>query len=95
MAIAVVIDFEGGNAEGYDAVVQEMGLTGQPASAVAGLIFHAAGPMPTGWRVIDVWESEADLKRFQQERLLPAAAKVGGMPRPPRMQVTPVHVMQR
>jgi hypothetical protein len=94
MAIAVVLDFEGGSAETYDAVVGEMGLTGQPASAVAGLIFHAAGPTATGWRVIDAWESEADLERFRQDRLMPAAEKVGGVPRP-QVQVTPIHAMQR
>lgn len=94
MAIAVIIDFAGGTAATYDAVVQEMGLTGQPAAAVAGLIVHMAGPTATGWRVIDAWESQADLERFQQERLFPAAAKVGGMPQP-QVQVMPIHAMQR
>lgn len=39
---------------------------------VAGLIAHVSGPSPTGWRIIDVWESEEDCKRFQVERLNPA-----------------------
>jgi hypothetical protein len=39
---------------------------------VAGLIAHVAGPTEIGWRIIDVWESEADYKRFQVERLNPA-----------------------
>jgi hypothetical protein len=94
MAIAVVIDFEGGSAERYDAVVDEMGLRDQPASAVAGPVLHAAGPTPTGWRVVDIWESEADLERFRRERLMPATEKVGGVPRP-QVQVTPIHNMQR
>jgi hypothetical protein len=25
---------------------------------------HVAGPTPNGWRVVDVWESEADLMKF-------------------------------
>ena len=94
MAIAVVIDFAGGTAEKHDALVAEMGLTGETASTVQGLIFHAAGPTEGGWRVIDVWESEDDLNRFRNERLMPAAAKVGGIPRP-QVQVMPVHSMQR
>jgi hypothetical protein len=93
MAIAVVMDFHG-TAEQYDAVVAEMGLTGQPASAVAGLIFHMAGPTEDGWRVIDAWESEAALTTFQRDRLFPAAAKVGGLPQP-QVQVMPIHAMQR
>lgn len=94
MAIAAIIDFEGGSAEQYDAVVQEMGLGGQPASAVPGLIVHGAGPTETGWRVIDFWESEEDLNRFRQDRLMPATQKVGGVLRP-QVQITPIHNMQR
>jgi hypothetical protein len=94
MAIAVVIDFEGGTADKYDALVQEMGVAGQPASVIPGLIFHVAGPTASGWRVIDVWESEEDLNRFRQDRLMPAAEKIGGIPRP-QVQVMPIHGMQR
>jgi hypothetical protein len=90
MAIATVIDLPGGTAARHDALVREMGIGGQSASAIPGLIFHVAGPIGGGWRVIDVWESEADLERFQRERLAPAAAKFGGMP-PPQVQVMPVH----
>jgi hypothetical protein len=42
------------------------------AAPVAGLIAHVSGPSPTGWRIIDVWESEEDYQRFQVERLNPA-----------------------
>jgi hypothetical protein len=94
MAIAAVIDTEGGRAEQYDAVVQELGLVGQPASAVRGLILHAAGPTETGWRVVDIWESEEDLNQFVQDRLMPAQQKVGGIPRP-QVQITPLHALQR
>jgi hypothetical protein len=39
---------------------------------VAGLVAHVSGPTATGWRIIDVWESEEDYHRFQTERLNPA-----------------------
>jgi hypothetical protein len=94
MAITAIIDFEGGSAEEYDAVVQELGLVGQPASAVQGLILHAAGPTETGWRVVDIWDSEEDLNRFRQERLMPATQKVGS-DRRPQVQITPLHALQR
>lgn len=94
MAIAVVIDYEGASADQYDALVREMGIVGQPASAIAGLILHAAGPTAGGWRVVDVWESEEELERFRQDRLMPAAEKVPGIPRP-QVQVVPIHRMMR
>jgi len=89
----VAIDLDGMAAEPHDALVAAMGLSGQPAAAVPGPILHASGPTPTGWRVLDVWASAADLERCQRERLRPAA-QVGGLPRP-RVQVTPVHHLQQ
>jgi hypothetical protein len=41
---------------------------------VPGLVAHVSGPTAVGWRIIDVWESEDDYIRFQQERLNPALA---------------------
>jgi hypothetical protein len=49
MAIAVVIDVPDRTADQHDALVDAMGLTDQPASAVPGMIFHAAGPTASGW----------------------------------------------
>jgi len=39
----------------------------------AGLLAHVSGPMDGGWRVINVWSSEDDFRRFQSERLIRAA----------------------
>lgn len=94
MAIAVVIDLAGMTAQQHDALVAAMGLDGEPAAAVPGLLVHVDGPTATGWRVIDVWESEADIARFQRELFAPAAAQLGGLPQP-TMQVMPVHRLQR
>ena len=35
------------------------------AQAPAGLLLRAAGPTDEGFRVIDIWESRADWKRFR------------------------------
>jgi len=35
-----------------------------------------AGPMPGGWRVVDVWQSEATFKRFGKV-LLPILKEAG------------------
>ncbi len=86
MAIAMMVDNPEGSQQGYDAVREKLDLENP-----AGGIFHAAGPSPDGgWRVIEVWESEEDAKRFVNERLLPAFEAVGTPP-PPPPQIWPVH----
>jgi hypothetical protein len=39
----------------------------------AGLIAHVSGPTADGWRVINIWRSEDDFRRFQSERLMRAS----------------------
>jgi hypothetical protein len=54
---------------------------GVGAAPVTGLIAHVSGPYEAGWRIIDVWETEADEDRFHAERLGPAIARVmAGLP---------------
>ncbi len=43
-----------------------------------GLIVHAAGPTGGGFRIVEVWESEASWERFREERLRPAVRAVAG-----------------
>jgi hypothetical protein len=87
MAIAVLVDNPEGSQEIYDKVRAELGLGDAPA----GGIFHAAGPSPNGgWRVIEVWESEEDAKRFYEDRLKPAFDAVG-VPGPPSREFWPLH----
>jgi hypothetical protein len=77
MTIALVVDNPEGSQEVYDKVRGQLGL-----DAPAGGIFHLAGPSPNGgWRVLEVWESEDDARRFREERLLPAF-DAAGVPRP-------------
>jgi hypothetical protein len=77
MTIALIVDNPEGSQEVYDKVRGQLGL-----AAPAGGIFHLAGPSPTGgWRVLEVWESEDDARRFREERLLPAF-DAAGVPRP-------------
>lgn len=51
-------------------------------AAPAGLILHVAGPTDEGFRMIDVWESEAAWREFHAARLAPAIAALGGPARP-------------
>ncbi len=85
MAVAMLVDNPEGSQETYEKVRERLGL-----ERPAGGIFHVAGPSPNGgWRVIEVWESEEDAKRFV-ERLRPAFEAVGA-PAPPPPQLWPVH----
>ncbi|MDQ3662748.1 MAG: hypothetical protein M3454_17180 [Actinomycetota bacterium] len=86
MAVAMMVDNPEGSQEAYDTVREKLGL-----ERPAGGIFHVAGPSPNGgWRVIEVWESEEDAKRFVKERLLPAFEAVSAPP-PPPTEFWPVH----
>jgi hypothetical protein len=86
MAVAMLIDNPNGSKEIYEQLRERIGLV-KPA----GGIFHVAGPSPNGgWRVIEIWESEEDAKRFLAERLGPAAEAVGAQP-PPAPELWPVH----
>jgi hypothetical protein len=86
MAVAMLVDHPEGSQEIYDKVSAQLGL-----ESPAGGIFHVAGPSPNGgWRVIELWESEEDAKRFVQERLRPAFEAVDA-PLPPPPQFWPAH----
>jgi hypothetical protein len=86
MAVAMMVNNPEGSQETYEQVREQLGL-----EKPAGGIFHAAGPSPNGgWRVIEVWESEEDAKRFVKERLLPAFEAAGASP-PPPPQLWPIH----
>jgi len=80
--MAVVLVHEGPDVtqERYEQVVRSM--TGKeratsPADWPAeGLLVHAAGQGPNGFRVVDVWESEEAARRFG-EQLAPHLSEAG------------------
>ena len=86
MAVAMMVDNPEGSQQVYDSVREQLGL-----EKPAGGIVHVAGPSPSGgWRVIEVWESEEDARRFVNERLRPAF-EAAGAPPPPPPELWPVH----
>lgn len=82
MPIVVVFQSPNLTREKYEQAVRQ--LTGGKRSRmearsdwpVPGLLVHAAGPSPAGFRVVDVWESEAAFRRFG-ETLGPILAGLG------------------
>ena len=76
MAVAVVMDFEGGTLDQYDQVVGAMGLEhGGPTPP--GALFHWVTKTDSGVRVTDVWESQDKFEAFAQEQIGPQTAAVG------------------
>lgn len=86
MAIGFLIEVPGGTQAKYDQTMIELNVAQQP---ISGLLFHTAGPIEGGWRVIDIWEDESKFETFLQTRLGPALQKVE-MPEP-RIQRIDVH----
>ena len=60
--------------EQYDAI--DAAIAGAPP----GLILHTGSRVDGGVRIVDIWDSEADYRRFEQEQLLPAMQSLGGPP---------------
>jgi hypothetical protein len=77
MAVAFVQEFDVGDdrtTTNYDAIKQ--GLNPE-VDRPAGLIVHTAGFTEDGvFRIFDVWESEEDWNRFNNERLMPIIERV-------------------
>jgi hypothetical protein len=94
MAVGIMLKFDGGTQQQYDAVHSHLGLDSNPPE---GLILHSAGPIDEGWGVIDFWESAEAFDRYQSERLGPAIAELGdrAFPSRPDRRDFPVHSISR
>jgi len=86
MAVAFLVETPGGTQEQYDKVTEMLQISGK---TFPGQIFHVAGPMEGGWRIVDVWESQEAFDNFLQTKLGPALQEAGGPP--PQTKVWPVH----
>src|SRR5436190_20642305 len=59
--------------------------------APKGAIFHQVAFDEDGMLVIDVWESEADMRPFNDERVVPALKRMGITPMEPK--ILPLHAL--
>jgi hypothetical protein len=66
-------EFEGISREDSEALTNDMGARENPP---AGLIAHVVTETANGIHVVDIWESTADVQRFNQEQLMPSMKKV-------------------
>jgi hypothetical protein len=89
MAIAVIIDFQGGTLDQYDQIAERLGFTTGGAGP-SGLLFHWVTTSDDGTRVVDVWEDRETFERFSEETIGPIAQEVGA-PGPSRVRFCEVH----
>lgn len=84
MAEGFITLFPGGTEEQFRSLIAEMGdgHTHQPDR-----VLFAAGPVPEGWQIVQIWENAEGLDRLAVDHLRPAMAKIGdrGFPSPPTM----------
>ena len=73
MVVLLEGEFEGISREDSEALTNDMGARENPP---AGLIAHVVTETANGIHVVDIWESTADLQRFNQEQLMPSIKKV-------------------
>ena len=90
MAIAMIFDNPGGTQAQYDEVHAAVTPDNRPP---AGLLYHVTGPTETGWRVVEVWESQEAADRFFRDTLGPALQRANIPTGPP--QVFPVYNTMR
>jgi hypothetical protein len=71
--IATLVEISGLDRESYDRVGSILALGGIPD----GVQHHACGPVPGGWRILEIWESIEAFDRFVDGRFIPALDSAG------------------
>ena len=84
MPVAIIFEGEGVTQQQYNQTKDEVAPNNQLPQ---GMKYHVAGPMPNGWRVVEVWESEEALQRFFSEKLNAALQHSGITVQPQMWQV--------
>ena len=81
MAIIRIVQPPGLAPEMYDAVSAKLDVKGNPPD---GLVIHTAGDANGAFQIVEVWESEEQAQRFENERLAPTISEVAGDGAPSR-----------
>ena len=85
MSVVMMIDNPNGSQEIYEKITSGMTLP------LGGRV-HVAGPGPQGgWRVIEVWETEEEARRFLRDEFAPALRAAGAQGAPPSPEFWPLH----
>jgi hypothetical protein len=78
MALAMLAEIPDLTREEYETVVKKVNESGSPAGA----LFHGAGPIEGGYRVVEVWETREAADTFYGSELYrQATATITAQPR--------------
>jgi quinol monooxygenase YgiN len=72
--VVMTMNVEGLTHKEFRAILDEMGVEPRPES---GIYQHISHPTETGFRIIEVWESQKGFEEFAERRLMPAIKKLG------------------
>jgi hypothetical protein len=85
--VAVTVDIPNGNEQFYEKIIARV----FPQDKIPdGWQFHVAGPVPDGWRIVNVVPSQEEFEAFAGDQLRPALQELeGGVT--PVLTFFPVH----
>lgn len=84
MAVITILEFPGVTRDLYEQVGASL------AAAPKGILYHACGQTPDGWRILGIWETQAAFDAFTDDVYIPAMRAQGG-PLPSRRDITPAY----
>jgi len=87
MTVVTTLDITDLTPGEYRAVLDELGVETRPEG---GIYLHLTTPTDFGYRIVEIWDEKAGFDRFVEQRLVPAAQKVG-QDRETKITVTPLH----
>jgi hypothetical protein len=76
MSVVMFMELPGVTTQQYDRLNQEMGIV-RPEEEPDGLLFHGCGKTDEGLVIFDIWRSRDDIDDFLNNKLGPAAARLG------------------
>lgn len=68
MSVMMVSEVRGQSPQGYDAM---LAFVGDALRQAPGFIMHMSHPVETGWRIVEVWNSQEDATRFFAAHIAP------------------------
>lgn len=85
----MLMKWEGFTQANYETIRKTVNWEGQHPK---GALFHVAAFDKNGGHVTDIWESEAELNDFVQNRLIPGTT-AAGIKGGPQVEIFPVHAV--
>jgi hypothetical protein len=76
MAVLMTAYIPGGTKEMIDGMQPLL----EPIRSAKGFVVHANGPVSDGWRVTEVWDSQADFEAWFEANVKPAFPEGAPMP---------------